>query len=178
MAWFEDLTPCSDPGEGGKPVLAVGWIDHLHAYARGHASRRFVMRLVELLEDPWQPRRSLGWHTCGLCRFTEGPRTFELEDGPRVKLGTSNLFIPAYDRLYIAPSMMVHAVDAHGYAPPEEFVKAVLVCPPMRSPAYLAALRDVAPPWLLEAGPLPRMSASARLRARSRRTPRLIGSRR
>ncbi|MBN9681326.1 MULTISPECIES: hypothetical protein [unclassified Corallococcus] len=88
-----------------------------------------------------------------------------------MKPGTSNLF-------NIAPPMMVHSVDARGYAPPAEFVKAVRVCPPLPSPAYVAALRDVAPPWLLEAGPLPRMSAGARLRARSRRTCRLTGSRR
>ncbi len=155
MAWLADLSPCSDPGEYGALVLAVGWIDHLHPYTRGPVSPRFVDQLVRLLEDPWQPRQTLGWHDCTLCRLSRGPRTFESE-GRVVKLGVNNLFVPAPEaqRLYIAPSSILHAMDAHEYAPPEEFVRAVLRCPPMRSQRYMVALSSVAPPWLVEAGPL------------------------
>jgi hypothetical protein len=156
MAWLADLSPCSDPGEYGALVLAVGWIDRDHDYTRGPVGPRFIGRLVELLEDPWQPRQTLGWHDCTLCRLSRGPRTFEYQ-GRVVKLGVNNLFVPAPDqhRLYIAPSFILHAMDAHGYAPPMEFVRAVRRCPPMRSRRYLEALSAVAPPWLVEAGPLP-----------------------
>lgn len=156
MAWLEDLSPCSDPGEDGGLVLAVGWMDHLHPYTRGPVSTLLVDRLVELLVDPWQPRRTLGWHDCTLCRLSRGPRAFE-HKGTEVKLGINNLFVPVPNkgRLYIAPSMILHSMDAHGYSPPAEFVRAVHKCPPMRSPKYLEALRAVAPQWMLDAGPLP-----------------------
>lgn len=47
MAWLADLSPCSDPGEYGALVLAVGWIDRDHDYTRGPVGPRFVGRLVE-----------------------------------------------------------------------------------------------------------------------------------
>jgi hypothetical protein len=51
-------------------------------------------------------------------------------------MGVSNLFVPADGRVFVAPSLIVY-VDAHGYAPPVEFQRAVLKCPPMKSTAYL-----------------------------------------
>jgi hypothetical protein len=54
-------------------------------------------------------------------------------------------------------------MDSHGYVPPEEFIEAVLDCPPMRSTEYLQALKSVAPPWLNSAPPARRRRlASAR----------------
>jgi hypothetical protein len=34
-------------------------------------------------------------------------------------------------------------IDSHGYAPPEEFQRAVLACPPMRSVAYLKHVKGI-----------------------------------
>ena len=55
--------------------------------------------------------------------------------------GTFNLFVPALARVYVAPSLVSHYIDAHGYLPPPAFLDAVQQCPPMRSDAYRAGLR-------------------------------------
>jgi hypothetical protein len=41
---------------------------------------------------------------------------------------------------YVAPSLVLHYVDAHEYLPPESFQRAVMACPPMRSMEYLRAI--------------------------------------
>ncbi len=38
--------------------------------------------------------------------------------------------------VYVAPSTIVHYIDAHGYAPPPAFCHAVFTCPPMRTMEY------------------------------------------
>jgi hypothetical protein len=152
MPYIPDLTPCSDFGEGGGPMLAVGWVDRRHPVTRGTVDPAFVARLVELLVDPWQPSQTLGWHDCTFCRLTRGPTTFEY-GGAKVAVGISNLFVPGRRYLYIAPSLILHFMDSHGYAPPAEFIEAVLDCPPMRSAEYTQALEAVAPPWLTGAPP-------------------------
>jgi hypothetical protein len=40
-----------------------------------------------------------------------------------------NVFVPGIDCLYVAPEILSHYVQFHGYAPPEEFQHAVLACP-------------------------------------------------
>ena len=57
-----------------------------------------------------------------------------------IHFGISNLFVPGRDCIFVAPSMIVHYIDAHRYEPPEEFWRAVLDCPEMRSDAYKKAL--------------------------------------
>lgn len=42
--------------------------------------------------------------------------------------------------IYIAPSTVIHYIDAHHYCPPDEFQKAVVNCPEMRSMNYLKAI--------------------------------------
>jgi hypothetical protein len=43
--------------------------------------------------------------------------------------------------VYVAPSLVVHYIDAHQYAPPDAFQHAVTSCPPMRSMDYFKAIR-------------------------------------
>ncbi|MEX2560104.1 MAG: hypothetical protein WD403_09320 [Pirellulales bacterium] len=112
-------------------------------YARGAVGRVFVERLVELLADPWQPSIAVGTHHCGFCRLTGGPVLFRLEGqlaGAEIVMGTSNLFVPAEGFLYVAPSLILHYMDAHDYSPPVDFQRAVMACPAMRSMEYLKAV--------------------------------------
>lgn len=50
------------------------------------------------------------------------------------------MFIPGDGILYVAPSLILHYLDAHGYQAPVEFQSAVMNCPPMRSMNYLKAI--------------------------------------
>jgi hypothetical protein len=90
-------------------------------------------RLVELLKQPWEPAIAMGFHRCDLCLY----------DGPP---GKRNLYVPAAGAVFVAPELVTHYMNAHGYRPPDEFCAAVLACPPMRSMTYFKALLVVARP--------------------------------
>lgn len=52
--------------------------------------------------------------------------------------------------VYIAPGGIIHYIEFHEYAPPAEFITAVLQCPDLTTPEYLEALtranNNTAPP--------------------------------
>jgi hypothetical protein len=139
MSYYEDLSPWSEGGDAR--LLAVGWLSSKHPYPTGDVPGDFFRKLVELLHDPWQPAVTLGRHPCPFCRFTGGPATLTL-DGSTAMMGTTLLFVPAPEAVYVAPSLIAHTIDAHAYAPPDPFQSAVLACPEMRSMPYLRALRS------------------------------------
>lgn len=124
----------------------------LDTISRGEVGEAFVRKLAELLVNPWQPAVAAGRHSCGFCRLTGGPASFRfgnLANSSEVRLGVSNLWLPADAFLFVAPSLILHYMDAHGYAPPDEFQAAVMACPPMRSMDYLKALLKNGPKELL-----------------------------
>ena len=124
MTWFQDLTRCSYFGEEcGFSLRAVGWLERDKAFPIGLVNSPVYSRLCELPRNPWQPMVSMGSHVCSLCWY-EGAA------------GSSNLFIPGNGIVFVCPELIVHYMDAHGYAPPQEFCQAVLACPPMHSMQY------------------------------------------
>jgi hypothetical protein len=140
MVAYPDLSPWpeAERDEAG-PLLAVGWLERGHQYRQGAVSEVVIDALVAALVDPWQPYVSPGVHLCSLCRVSSGPRTVDYK-GTVVALGQANLFVPGSRCVYVAPSSIIHYIDAHEYAPPDAFCTALLSCPPMRSVAYLRAL--------------------------------------
>lgn len=144
MTYYPDLSRI--PEERRVTLVAVGWLDPSHRYDKGAVDERFVARLFDLLVEPWQPFAMAGRHPCGFCRFSGGPGVVAYSRGAgtnTVTVGAANLFVPGSDVLYMAPSLIVHYVDAHEYAPPREFSEAVLACPTMKTADYLKALRAV-----------------------------------
>jgi hypothetical protein len=125
--WFPDLSPCTYfPSDAA--LSAVGWLERGKPYPVGDVDARVYVALVAMRRDPWQPFVSGGPHACDLCKF-EAEAT-----------GAANLFVPAGGVIYACPELIVHYVNAHGYAPPDVFCQAVLACPPMRSMPYLRAI--------------------------------------
>jgi hypothetical protein len=53
---------------------------------------------------------------------------------------------------FVCPELVTHYMNAHGYRPPEEFCRAMLACPPMRSMPYLKALLAGARPLVQAVG--------------------------
>jgi hypothetical protein len=134
MAWYEDLAPCDYYGSACASCLrAVGWLEHGRPFPTGRVDSEVYARLVELLTEPWQPGYFVGFHRCDVCLY-EGLS------------GRRNLFVPAGGFAFVAPELITHYMNAHGYRPPEEFCVAVLACPQMRSMPYLKALLAVARP--------------------------------
>lgn len=142
MSHFDDLSPNSYFGRWEDVLISVGWLDGSADYPHGAVSLDFFRALVRLLLDPWQPGVFAGRAPCSLCQFSDGPGTLTFE-GNRIQLGSANLFVPSpQGKVFVAPSLVAHYIDAHGYAPPEEFQKAVLECPPMGSLPYRKALLE------------------------------------
>ena len=114
-------------------------MDADHPFETGPISSDDFERLCRLLVSPWQPVAAAGRHGCELCSQTGGPGLMRYRD-LEVRLGAANVFIPAGEAIYVAPSLVVHYIDAHHYRPPAEFLAAVRACPPTASMAYKRAL--------------------------------------
>lgn len=136
MTWFEDLSPCSwfDNPEAPGRILAVGWLEGDQPYTQGLVQKEVVNNLIRLTyARPWAPGYFLGFHECSLCLQSGIPRE-------QVARGGANLFVPGEHCVYVAPSLIEHYIDVHGYAPPPPFCQAVVVCPRMNSENYFQAL--------------------------------------
>ncbi|RKH13038.1 hypothetical protein D7V97_06655 [Corallococcus sp. CA053C] len=140
MSFFQDLAPCSYFERWESSLLAVGWLDSGHAFTKGAVGEEFFAALIRLCVQPWAPAVFAGRHPCPLCRFTGGPGSVTYQ-GMTVSIGEANVFVPGLARVYVAPTMIAHYIDAHEYAPPMVFQDAVLRCPEMRSMAYLKAIK-------------------------------------
>jgi hypothetical protein len=150
MTHYVDLTPCGYFGvDYAHGLHSIGWLDKEYPYNRGPVSPEFTSALKSLLIDPWQPFVFSGFHRCQFCRISGGPSTFPTITGTEIQLGGNNLYIPGDGFLYVAPSTIIHYIDAHEYAPPDEFQIAVLDSPEMRSMSYLKLIRANAPSGFL-----------------------------
>ena len=110
-------------------------------------------RLFGLFRNPWEPGVFIGSAECDFCSFSGGPKSFQLSgQNDSVHIGVSNLFVPGDGCLFVAPSLIVHYVDAHGYCPPRVFQEAVMTCPEMRSVDYLKAVLANGPPGITRLG--------------------------
>lgn len=140
MTFFPDLDPCTYFGPCDGRLLAVGWLEREQSFATGAVPPAFVAALTQLTATAWQPFAMAGSHACSLCPADRPtpPVTFgDVSIWP----GMPNLFVPDTDCAYVAPSLIVHYVEAHAYAPPAVFQRALLACPPMGSAAYFQALK-------------------------------------
>lgn len=126
MSYFPDMGTAT-MAAAGPHVRAVGWLDADYPYPIGTAPPDFRVRLKAFAAD-WSTsarllhlQTFLGGHDCEFCRGITGFGCFA---------------IPAGDILFVAPDMVSHYVERHGYLPPEEFVAAVLQTPAFGSPQY------------------------------------------
>ena len=112
-------------------TLAIGWLEPEFSYTQGECVSAFAARLTVFARCWFKSIEALhggvamGKHTCGFCGKAHGSGTFG---------------VPAGDTLYWCPELVAHYVAAHGYAPPPEFVAAVMACPLPGTPEYAAAV--------------------------------------
>jgi hypothetical protein len=139
MTYFADLANCDYFRDDAPWLLSVGWLEAGHAYTQGPVAPEHVEALERLLVGTWQPVVAAGWHNCSLCGRTDYDKPFtRLIGGEHKLLGADNMFVPHGDRMYVAPTLVLHYIDAHGYRPPEEFLRAAAATDPTR-PEYAAA---------------------------------------
>ena len=135
MTWFADLSECNYFGPGcAKHLRAVGWLEQGRPFPTGSVDGAVLAKLSTLINSqPWQPVRFRGWHTCDLCPIANT----RFGDGKSYR----NLFLPGQGTIYVCPEGILHYIHEHGYAPPPQFNRAVVECPPMGSEAYFVSLR-------------------------------------
>lgn len=119
----------------GDSVRAVGWLESGHPYTQGDVPAEFLAALKKHVETAHVVVLFMGLHDCSLC--PAGRRT----------AGLGNLLVPTSDRLYVAPELITHYIQDHGYRPPDEFVAAVLACPEQGSATFLELLRPFESTW-------------------------------
>jgi hypothetical protein len=128
--WYEDLTECNYFGEEySKTLTAVGWLENGKPFATGNSLRSLYEKLCEFSKKPWTFVFFMGPHECDLCQFGG-------------EFGISNIFIPHNGKIYVCPQLITHYINAHHYLPPNEFIEAVLACPPQGSMEYLKKLLE------------------------------------
>lgn len=144
MAYIEDESELIYfPFSEGLGFIAAGWLATDCDYTKGDVSPEFFRALCRLLVNPWSPPiASRGVHRCELCRFSGGASKYSFEGYSFSAIGSSELFVPFDNRVYVAPVSIAHYIDCHGYCPPPEFQQAVLECPEMRSVRYLKLILD------------------------------------
>lgn len=108
--YFKDLTPYTYGGSRGE--LNVGWLDTSEPYNKAPIPAEFVFALQKFKKDAAVTKRTKGFHICPFCE----------------KASSSNE-IRAFSKdgkVYAAPYMIFHYIEAHGYAPPVEFMDAIV----------------------------------------------------
>jgi hypothetical protein len=147
MAYFADLTPYAYGRRSHPGVVHVGWLDDVHDFPRGEVPQALIEKLRLLAESPVE--LYAGDHQCELCEKPEDAHLFEVSKGhwlpneawtkwiePRLSCG--EIRVARGGVTYAAPMIIAHYIEAHGYLPPAEFLKAVEEAP-INRPVYRVA---------------------------------------
>jgi hypothetical protein len=123
----------------------VGWLSPDHEFPRAVPCEALLDRLWEFCQISVQQTR--GIHDCPFC---EPPRTIKVtRNGRGLLLGTAEIraFSPASGHIYAAPTLIYHYVAAHHYAPPAEFVHALMEGPSPSRLSYFGLLSRLEIEW-------------------------------
>ncbi len=107
-----------------KPVC-VGWLGREEGFVKGKVSEIIVKRLLLLCLFPRNLTR--GYHVCEFCPSNPYPEDIRQQKGKlfgkMIFLGNGEIHIQGKNnRLYIAPTLIVHYISVHNYKPPQEFI--------------------------------------------------------
>lgn len=122
-------TPDMHVSESG--AVAVGWLHPDHPFPQADPAPDFLAKLKEYTARAGATARVLhsgaagGYHTCEFCGRAHG---------------TTNFGVPAGERIYHSPEMIAHYVEQHRYAPPPEFVVALMASPLPGTREYVDAV--------------------------------------
>jgi hypothetical protein len=143
VTFYPELGPATQVAAGNH-IRAVGWLSGRHPYPQGSAPAEFVERLTQFAERSAESTAAFHWpkffgsHTCELC-----PRPAGRHAEDHRPEGHLNFGVPAGDILFVAPALIVHYVEAHRYAPPPEFIAAVLAAPLPGTAQYATAIARI-----------------------------------
>lgn len=131
--YYPDLSPYAYSSQIAD-ALNVGWLDPAHAFPQGPTPDGFAARLADFCAAAHRVNRTQRVHHCALCAPPAA-----IGD-----LGSAEIRVAGEHQVFAAPDLIGHYVTAHGYRPPEAFVRAVLEGPAPGSIAWWAALERAA----------------------------------
>ena len=111
--------------------IAVGWLHPDHSFSQAAPAPEFLAKLKEFASRSHASAVALdlgaagGRHTCEFCGQAHG---------------SDNFGVPAADKLFFSPEMIVHYVEEHHYAPPAEFIAAIMASPLPGTREYVNAV--------------------------------------
>jgi len=133
MTWFADLTPHTYTGLMPFEVN-TGWLDEAHSFPTAIPSQD-VLDILEHLTNPHGKHLVdlyMGSHECNIC-----PKSMLVHPDSTQTLRISRTFGNGSLKVrgnkgitYVAPQMIYHYVKVHHYAPPQEFIDALLLGQP------------------------------------------------
>jgi len=108
--YIPELSNYSYSTRQAEEQFSVGWLSEDHEFTTGHVNPMVVSRLKELpIVNKYR-----GFHICPYC-----------EDKPAMGNGEIHV-IDADGRKFVAPTMIIHYIEAHNYKPPNIFLQAVM----------------------------------------------------
>lgn len=125
MTYFADGTPYTYLPSSNEIALNVGWLSASHPFPVGSTPSELVPTILRMVRKE-VVNRTRGWHRCELCADPAYPIRMDV-DGESVTLGDAEIRVSSEDgTVYAAPTLIAHYIEAHSYAPPQKFVRAVL----------------------------------------------------
>ena len=126
--YFDDLSPYQYGRAAPDPTIVnVGWLSRDHDYQTGKTAPEFLEAMRALVAAPVNLFR--GAHLCEFCPappVVTTPKGLRLIEPPPGTSGNGEIRVVASDgRTYVAPVMVLHYIQAHGYRPPQAFIEAV-----------------------------------------------------
>lgn len=132
MTFFADLTPYAyNNTEPDPAVLNIGWLSADYVFPKYTPDPEFLSALCRIAQTPVNLYR--GKHACEFCpapEFRLTPNGLRLAHSQPGTTGNGEIRVEGLSGvIYVAPALIVHYVADHHYAPPQEFVEAVLAAP-------------------------------------------------
>jgi len=107
---IEDLEPYTYNLFGrniNKNILGVGWLDENRPYNKGEVPIAFI----EKLKKAKKINHTKGWHDCPFCGKARG---------------SCEIIVRNNNKTYLAPELIIHYIENHNYAPPQEYINVVI----------------------------------------------------
>lgn len=123
VAYYADLSPY-EYTNADLPMLNVGWLAAGHEFRTGGVPDEAFSRLLRLADAQVNIMR--GVHDCEFCAEESPIRMVAPNERGYVSLGMGEIHVrDDFGRLYAAPSLILHYIQAHDYRPPDDFIRAV-----------------------------------------------------
>ena len=122
--------------EYGNNLICIGWLDDNNNFPKGEgASELFSYKLWGFCQHKFNSKR--GFHACEYCDLGADSIPSINWEGELLKFGYSEIRVFSQDgKVYSAPNLIFHYIMEHNYAPPQEFVDAVMHGPRPASYEY------------------------------------------